>query len=326
MITFKEEPKTEKTDTEELVVVDTPATEGDKVATAPDPAIEELRRQLDEARAEAKRRTDEAETERRARAAAEQRASQEATRAHEMAKSTEQTQLDSLNNALGRAQSDSVALVEQKAKLLADGDFVAASKLDIEIGKVAARIENIEAGKIELEKNVKNNADKPREPSEYEKQEEWLNKQASANQTWIRQHRDRFFGDKDFQNKAIAASQEAVSNGLKVGSEDYIRHVETAVGLRVAPAQTAQEPAAVVHSAPGPTATSSSPLSSAAAPRPPAAPPSGGSPRDPKSSGGRVLTITADEKKFCELNDIDPVAYARNREEMRKQGLIGVGH
>lgn len=310
----------------------------------PEQAMDEVRRQADEsaaareaserARLDAERRIGE---ETRRREAAERAASEAATRADASQRAVDEAQYETVVSSLAAANTESQRLTGEKAKALADGDYQRVAELDRDIGKLSARIVNLEDGKAALDEKraARPAADaappqrEARAPSDLERQEDFLSKQHPVNAAWIRSHRDRFFSDSEFQRRAVAASQYALEvKKLDINSPDYLAAVEADLGLRTpAPAAAATPP----HSPPAPPASPAAPRP--AAPRP-AAPPSR---TTPSQVGGRPVarvTLTPEEVEHARLTMTpevigknpdgtprDPLkAYAAQKLALQKEG------
>lgn len=302
------------------VAVATPATTDD----APQAGVEDLKRQLAEqkqARADAERGVV-AEREQRMRATAhaadaERRAVSSASAATEARQAESDAQFHSIVNALTAYEKQRDALKGKYASLLEEGKFTEAADLNSEIAEVASRITSLRDGKTAAEDARKRAADAPAKPAapaaapvdEAAQQEQWLNAQAPHNAAWIRQHRDRFFGDKNFAEKAIAASNYALKvMGHAGGSDAYFRHIEEAVGLRqrddavpAAPTYTPAAPAAPAPSAPLAPSSAAAASQTRSSPTP-AAPPSRTAPgAAPGQPGGTAITLSADERHIARM-------------------------
>lgn len=225
-----------------------------KAADDPDAGLDEMRRRVEEAtearkRAEAATIAAQEQAQRRlaAQQQAERLAAQRAAEVQQVRRTADDAELAAITNALQNAEKTRDALQVQQAALNADSNWADAAKVNAEIGEVAARIVALKDGKLAAERRAQQQQRESEQqyqqqqqqqqyqPDPRTQQDDWLAQQDPYNAAWIRQHRDRFFADTDFQRKAVAASGYAINNkGLKVGSVEYYQFIDEAVGLRQA--------------------------------------------------------------------------------------------
>lgn len=302
------------------------------VVQADDPSvgIEDLKRQLAEKASEAKLNLEDAARARADASAAEARR-QEALRQAEQARAEAQTAnaagaeaaYDSIINGLSAAQQEAEALAAAKAKAMGEGDFEKASKLDIDIAKVGAKIVRLEDGKETIEAERKAPKQQPRQqpqPTETDRREQYIQSKSQATQQWLRAHPE-FFTDTKLQGKITSAHGYLVEHkGLRPDTPEYFKEIEIMAGMRKAddapvaadPVSRAAEP---VRSAPTPAAPVSRTVPSAT----------------PGAPGGAKIMLTAEEVQIAKqmfTEDIigkgeDPlVHYARQKAQLQKEGRV----
>lgn len=261
---------------------------------APESGIEDLRRQLAERDAAAKAAQGALEEANRRTKAAQEDAQRSARENQTSALHASEAEFNSIVSAISANQQRADALAQEKSKALSDGDFDKASKIDVDLGRVTARIVQLEDGKMAVEearKSAPREQQRP-EPNERERREQWLSSQNPHNAAWIRQNYDRFFGDPAFQTKAIAASQFAVNNkGLQIGTSEYLTFLDQEVGLKQRAVEESKEQAAPRQEA------RKSPAAPAAAPNV-SAPPSRTVPTS-RPGQGTPVTLTQDERNHA---------------------------
>ncbi len=152
----------------------------------------------------------------------------------------------SVANALDSAVREGELLQDQIAAAAAEGDFKKVGALNLQAGRVGARIEQLEAGKREMEGRRNQALRQP--PQEQQRQqpqqqqgdpiEADLSRRDARAAAWIRSHADangrpRFYTDEAFQNRVIGADALAVGQQppLVRNSPEYFQFVERTVGL-----------------------------------------------------------------------------------------------
>lgn len=298
------------------------------VATPPsdDPAeaIASLKRQLADKDAVIARERSVALEAQNRQALAERQSAENASRATESATREAASNYDSIVNALSAAetQADSLALSHEKA--LESGDFKAASKIQLEMGKVAARIDRLEAGKSEMDaqrgKAPVQPTTQPRgqeQPAQLDWNRAWSPTEANAfletrtprTAAWIKQN-DKFVSDPSFRAQVAAADNLAVTKGYARDSDDYFRFVESQVSDRVSynPKAPTQEPEPAPKPVPKPAV---------------AAPPSRATPgQKPAAPTPTQITLTPEQRQIARSMFSDPkVNLGRNPEVMYAQQL-----
>jgi hypothetical protein len=319
---------------------------GDKGNVDPEAALEEMRQKVEEA-TEARRKAEAAvlgaqEQSNRHLAAQQQAERLAAQRAQEVQRvrgQASEAEHTAIINALQNAEKTRDALQAQFASLGAESQWAEQAKVSSALGEVSAQIVRLKDGKAAAESREAQARQWATEEAQAQQaqqaqvqdarsqQDAWLATVDPYNAAWIRQNRDRFFNDKDFERKAIAASGYAINNkGYQAGSIEYFRFIDEAVGLRQ-PAQAesestgrsvVQEPKEEPRSMAAKTVSRVSPT--------PTAPPSRTS--TTTTSRRQEITLSAAERAHARatltkdiIGDQDPdVVFAKHKAELMKSG------
>jgi hypothetical protein len=282
---------------------ETPAPE--KKVVEPDEGLEKLKKQL----AEEKRARADAEDARRH---AETRAS-EATKSEVEARNESQdNRLALINNAINAVKSSNEALKARYKSAREAGDSDAEFDVQTAISENAAKLVQLEAGKVALEKTPKIKVDQQDEDivDRFSKQ---LSPESAS---WVRKHPE-YVRDPQKNKAMIKAHNIAILvKDIKPDSQEYFRFIEDSLGIgevltngkdhheEVDLADPTQDAAQEVEK-----------------PRPPPAAPvtrSGGG----SGSNPNRVKLSADEIEMAKLNGQTPAEYAREREALIKEGKI----
>lgn len=265
--------------------------------TDPAVAVEDLKRQIKE-RDEQRERDKAAlvESNRRAteeanrRIAAERAAAENATKVTVAETSQQEAEYGSIVTALNALQSEEAALTDQLAAFNTEGKFQEAAKIQAKLGRVGARIESLESGKEQFDrqreaaknKPVAQPQPQPIQKSVEEQREDWLRTVSGPSAGWIRQH-PQYFTDGNFQAKVNAAHNYNLHvRGMRDDNPEFFKHIEEAVGLRQAEGNQ-------------PVTTQPTRVAPVMVAAPPSAPAAGGA----GIVNGTKVTLTADEQKMA---------------------------
>lgn len=220
-------------------------------------------------------------------------------------------------NALEAAQARADVLQTDYTAAMEAGDFRKASQLNLEIGRLGARIEQLETGKQALERQRTENlrpvaSTPPPQQSEQDRIEADLASRGPEAAAWIRKHADpatgrpRFYTDPAFQSRVIGADSLAVGNGLVRNTPQYFEYIERTVGVAQTPTTSPQrdEPRSVPTSAPSRPAPNY---------------------RDnqQRSTGGH---IPAEAARFAKQIGVDPADYWKEVQEMDRRNEFKLGN
>lgn len=317
----------------------TAGTETEERVLTTEEVVEDLRRQLAEkdqaaatATAQAERERQQAETNRRARLAAEARARDaEAGRAQAEQtgqRSADEARLDAVKNALDSHKGQLASLEAQKATLLAEGDFVQASKLDGQMAIVGARIVQLEDGQVALQERIKMPPqDQGRTAgsdagSAEARREAFIAAQPPKVQDWLRsQNGERFFTDSGFRDRVAKAADFATSvKSLDIASQEYIDFIEEAVGLRTPAAQT---PSPAQNQGQQPSQQQGRDADDRRMITAPAGGSNAGSVRSNPDGSSSQVYLTSEEREMARRMDVSEAEWARNKAAALREGLIG---
>lgn len=302
-------------------------------------AAENLRRQLADANADRDRTSLALQEESRRRQDAERNAAQNAGRANEAVTAAGQANYDMVISALTAAEAQASQLTADHAKAMTDGDFAAASKIQMEMAKVGGRIDRLETGKIEMDAQrasptVRTPAPQ-QQPATTDWNRPWNNAEAETylrgrtpqTAAWIRQN-DKFIHDVKFRNQVAAAHNLAEAKGISVDSDEYFKFVNMSVGVtEQTPEPTPEPEPRPAPKAPVTAAAKTVSRQSPTAAAPPSRTTQGGPPGSP---GGASVTLTAEERKLARqmftkdvIGNEDPeVVYARHKRNLIAEGRI----
>ena len=272
--------------TPEVVVEEAPKPQEGPTA---EEALAELRAQLDGE----KRRAD----------AAEERARQEALRAHAAGNEVEDANLQIVNTAIEQVKTVGTNLKAQIAAAYRAQDYDAVAELQEAISINASRLTQLENGKQAMEAQPKREAPRAAPVDPVEALASQLSSRSAA---WVRAHPD-FARDPVKMQKMVAAHNLATADGIAPDTDEYFSAIETT--LRIAPREDAAD---------DPMSAAAKPTQRRAAPA--AAPVS----RSGAAPGARPNTIrlTRDEIEAAEISGMTPEQYARHKYALTKEGKM----
>jgi hypothetical protein len=246
--------------------------------------------------------------EKSAREAAEARA-REAESGEVAAKTDVQaTQLDLVKNAITTVTQASDVLEGKYAEAAAAGDWASAAKIQRELAGNAARLLQLENGKVALEK-----APKPTARPALDQVEEFANRCTPKSADWVRAHPE-FVRDNNKNRQMIAAHELAIGRGMKADTPEYFTDIEDT--LRIAKRDPVPENGHDDESA----------LTEAARPVSERSPPPAGAPVSRSGSGNgsrpNVVRLSADEREIAKLNGMTDEEYARQKVALQKEGRL----
>ena len=223
-------------------------------------------------------------------------------------------EFSTISNALDAATARGEQLQSEYAKAMESADYATAGKLQMEMGRIASRIETLEAGKNQFEQSRN---DKLRQPTPAEPAapaadpiEADLATRDPQSAAWIRQHTDasgkpRFYTDPQFQARVIGAHNLALGNGMAVNSPEYFEFVERTSGV-----------AAQNNNAPATPPAQPRQVPSAVPPR------SSGNPGAPRAQSGH---IPAEAVRWAKQIGVDPKEYWDECNRMEAAGEFKQG-
>jgi hypothetical protein len=249
------------------------------------------------------------EQERLARIEAENRERVAATQAAKMQYEVVDNQRQLVSNTLDFVKQERVNLKAAYSQALSAGDFDAASEINDRIADLAAKILDLENGKAVMDAQ----AQQPRSTSPAgDLVEQFASRLTPRSAAWVRSHPE-YVRDPRLNQKMIAAHQMAVADGVEADTDDYFDYVEDVLRIK---GQT--------HRGEDDDAMSAAAKTTQRRSSPAAAPVS----RSSMSSDGsrpNVVTLTAEEREFAQINGQSPEEYARNKLKLIREGRLGTG-
>ena len=283
--------------TAELAVPETKPTP--KQALTPEEGLQKLQKQLEE--------------ERSARQAAEQRAN-EAAQAEAKARTDVQTsQLDLIKGAIEQVTQQNDTLEASYADALAAQDWKAAAKAQRQMADNAAKLAQLESGKVALEKAPKPVPRAPADPVE-----QFCAQLSAPSAAWVRAHPE-FVRDQHKNQQMLAAHQLAIARGYKADTPEYFGSIEKT--LEIAPAVTKTATQDDEHD--DPMADAAKPVNGSgrtASAAPAAAPVSRGG--NGNGSRPNVVKLSPAEVEIAQAMGMTAEEYARNKVALKKEGKL----
>lgn len=271
------------------VVVEEAPKEASSEAPSAEDALKELRGQL--------------ESERLARAAAEERARQEALRAHSAHSEVEDANLQIVNTAIDQVKTVGTNLKAQLAAAYRAQDFETVAELQEAISINASRLTQLENGKQAMEAQPKREAPQVAPADPVEALASQLSPRSAA---WVRAHPD-FARDPVKMQRMIAAHNLATADGIAPDTDEYFSTIETT--LRIKPQEAEAD---------DPTATAAKVTQRRAAPASAPVSRSGAAP----GTRPNTIRLTREEIEAAEISGMTPEQYARNKYALTKEGKL----
>lgn len=275
-------------DIEILIEADAPVEEKKPEALSAEEGIEKLKAEL------AAEQTRSAQ-ERTARAEAERRAAQAGSAREAAERSAKDNELAVVTGAIETIQQAQSTAKTAYAAALTAGDFNAAADLQEQISTNAAKLQQLESGKVFLSEEVKNPPPRREEPRITDPVEAMASQLTAPSAAWIRAHPE-YARDQALYEKMVRADAAAWGSGIQRDTPEYFEHVEKSLGMRQEARQERRE-------------------------TPPPAAPSGGR-QAPGESGKRVVRISPEELEIAEMNGMTPQEYMKEKEALRAEGRL----
>lgn len=272
---------TKMADSDEIKVEDDPVVEQkvvvvDESNDHDDSGIEILKKRL--------------EMEEQARARYQKEAQQANERESAASYQVQDSNLQLILNAIDNTRMTSQQLRSELAGAMAGSDYIRAAELQEALAVNAWRYQQLDAGKVELERVVQTPPQKP-----VDIVEQVASQLTPASAAWVRAHPECVRDQNRYQHM-LSAHNHAVTEGYQADTPEYFAYVESQLGYR--PQQRAM------------------PSRSA----PPAAPSSAAA----SSSGGNknLVRLSPEERETASLFGMTPEEYAKNKMALKKEGKI----
>lgn len=233
------------------------------------------------------------EAERQARADAEKRARDAIQKQYAAQNEAEDTNLALVKSAIDTVKGNSASLRAQYSNAMAVGDYDKAAEVQEAMSMNAARLMELERGKMHMESRPKA-APPVHAPSD--PVESFAVQLSPRSADWVRKN-PQYVTDPRLNRKMLAAHEMAVADGIPVDTPEYFSTIEDTLKIR----RAAPEP--VVDDA----------LSEAAAPTQRRAPPTApvtrsGNPSNPRPN---VVRLTKEQLEAAEISGLTPQEYAK---------------
>jgi len=248
------------------------------------------------------------ESEKRARYEAEQRAHQAQEQVQRASLEVQNSDLQLINGAIDKLQRESDYMKAGYRDAMQAGDYDRAAEIQQYMSATAAKLLQLENGKVSLEGRLAQPV-KPIEPPRMDPVEQVAAQLSPRSAAWVRAH-PQCVTDQRLYQKMVGAHNIAVADGYAPDSDDYFNYIENQMGFnRQAQADQGEE---VILS----TASKATQNRSA----PPAAP----STRTASSTGGRTTTVrlTPEMKEMASMMGMTPEDYAKNMLDLKKEGKL----
>lgn len=241
------------------------------------------------------------------RQAADQRANEAAQGEAKARGDVQTTQLDLIKGAIEQLTQTKGVLKAKLSAAQAAQDFDAAAEAQWEMADTAAKLAQLDQGKIALERAPKPVPRAPADPVE-----QFCAQLSGASAAWVRAHPE-FVRDGHKNRQMIAAHEIALARGHKADTEDYFKSIEKTLDLTPAVTRIESKP----DDADDPMAAAAQPVQRGA---PAAAPVS----RSGNGVGGRpnVVKLSPAEVEIASNMGMTVEEYARNKVALRKEGKL----
>ena len=196
--------------------------------------VDDLKRQVDEARLQAER-------ERNARAEAERRAQQNEQQVRRYAGEVQDSQYHIIANAIDATQKESAAIKRDYAEALERGDYAVAADLQERLSDARHRLGTLQQGRDALEMQrqapprTEGRVEQPRQPAAPPTPEQqfegYVRQFTQRTQEFMRRH-PQVVTDRTMNFRATAAHNDAMAENLQPDTDAYFDFVERRLGLR----------------------------------------------------------------------------------------------
>jgi hypothetical protein len=289
----------------DVVIEDAPAAEVVKVEGAtpkpkviePEEGLETLKKQLaDEKVARAADQQARSDADKRAREAEHKVAAAE--------NNVQDTNLSLVTNAIDTIKQSNDILKGRYRDAMAAGDFDAAADVQLDMSTNAAKLMQLEQGKIALESQPK------REPRTVDLVESFAGQLSPRSASWVRSH-PQFATDQRLNRKMVRAHEDAIDEGFVADTDAYFDFVERKLELRQSNDAAGD----------GGDALSDAAASSQRRASPSAAPVS----REGSSTNGQrpnTVRLTAAEREMAQMMDMSDTEYAKQKITLQREGKL----
>lgn len=250
-----------------------------------------------------------------ARQAADRRAAANAGAAAAAASEVDNANLREVITAIDIVKTTQDALKARLRDAMSGSDFDAAADIHVELSNNAAKLLQLENGKLAMEEEAKNPRRQATTEAAGDPVESLARTLTPKSADWVRKH-PSFVTDPRLNRKMIRAHQDAIDDGCAPDSTEYFAYVEGRLGVNatatLTPANGADKDAEALSAA----AAAQTRRDSSGATPPPAIPASRG------GSSKNARTLTAEEKEIASLNGQTEEEYAKAKEALKAEGRL----
>lgn len=250
------------------------------------------------------------EAEKQARLVAEQRAYEYHAQAQRSGMEVQDTNLQLINGAIDKLKRENDYMKQGLRQAMSNGNFDDAADIQEAMSINAAKLLQLENGRVSLEARLSAPQQQP-QPQSMDPVEQVAATLSPRSAAWVRSHPECITNQKMYY-QMVGSHNLALSKGYAPDSDDYFDFIERELGFR-----NPQKRPDPVESEPI--------MSAAAAPAPKRnAPPAAPTTRNAGSSnaGGSTVRLTAEMREMAQMMGMTPEEYAKNMVDLRKEGKI----
>jgi len=244
------------------------------------------------------------EQERQARLNAEKHAREMSQREAAAKNEVQDSNLQLVNNAIETVKQNNSILQNQYAEAMSMNDYSRAAEIQNSMSTNAAKLLQLEQGKVAMESQPKTTPQK--QPAHSDPVEALASQLSPRSADWIRRN-PQFARDNSKFQKMIAAHQLAVADGIAPDSDEYFESIEQILKIR---------PQTEARQAEDPTETAAKVTQKRTAP--PVAPVS----RGDSSNRSNVVKLTSDEREMARNMGMTEQEYAKNKLALQREGRL----
>lgn len=246
------------------------------------------------------------EAERKARFEAEKRAYEYQTQAVQSQSDVQDTNLQLINGAIDKLKRENDFMKAELRNSMASGDFDKAADIQEFMSINAAKLLQLENGRVSLEQKLQEKPKMP-EPPQVDIVEQAASTLSPRSAAWVRAHPE-CIRDPNMYRRMVNSHNIAIDDGIEPDSDEYFAYIEQRLGYRSKnEGQNLQSMSAAATPTQKRTAPPAAPTSRSAG--------SG-------NSGGNVVRLTAEQKEMAHMMGLKPEEYAKNMMDLKKEGKL----
>lgn len=245
-----------------------------------------------------------------ARQMAERQAAEQAQMAHAAKLQVEDGNLALIRSAIDTVRQETAILKQHYAAAMSSGAFDKAAEVQEALSTNAAKLIQLENGRVALEDRIKNPQFR-QPPVPMDPVEDFANRLSPKSAAWVRAHPD-YVTNENKKMEMLGAHQMAVGRRFVPDSQEYFDFIESVLGIReVQKATNVQETEA-------PTSMAAQVTQKRTAP-----PPAPSSKIASGNSGGKnVVRLSQDQREAAKIAGMTPEEYAKNMLALKREGKL----